>query len=163
MLALKNVLVAFDFGEASAAALRYGRNLAGKNGGRLHVLHVMENGFMRPIASDPRAVEAATIRQLQEQLTETDRTNLNAVAVVRTSDQPANEIVQYAADHQVDLIVVGTDGRQGVAHVLVPSVAEKVVRTAPCPVLTVRHPEREFVVPDREVAHVRTQEDPGRD
>jgi nucleotide-binding universal stress UspA family protein len=163
MLALKNVLVAFDFGEASAAALRYGRSLAGQCGARLHVLHVRDNAFMRPIAGDPGEVAASIARQLQDQLSQSDRIGLDAVTAVRTADQPANEIVQYAADHQVDLIVVGTNGRKGVAHLLVPSVAERVVRTAVCPVLTVRHPEREFVVTEREVARVRTQEHPGRD
>ena len=50
----------------------------------------------------------------------------------------AKEIVKYAADHGVALIVMGTHGRRGVAHLLLGSVAEHVVRTAPCPVLTVR-------------------------
>ena len=48
----------------------------------------------------------------------------------------------------MDLIIAGTQGRGGVAHLLMGSVAERVVRTAPCPVLTVRHPEHEFVIPD---------------
>jgi nucleotide-binding universal stress UspA family protein len=64
------------------------------------------------------------------------------------SDDPAEEIVNYAATNGIDLIVLGTHGRGGMAHLLLGSVAEKVVRTAPCPVLTVRHPEREFVTPD---------------
>jgi nucleotide-binding universal stress UspA family protein len=53
------------------------------------------------------------------------------------------------------LIVTGTNGRGGVAHLLMGSVAERVVRTAPCPVLTVRHPEHEFVIPDALVAVAR--------
>jgi uncharacterized protein YbjT (DUF2867 family) len=54
--------------------------------------------------------------------------------------------VRYAAQHRVDLIVLGTHGRGPLGHILLGSVAERVVRTAPCPVLTVRHPQREFVV-----------------
>ena len=69
-------------------------------------------------------------------------------AVLETSDHPADEIVQYAKAAGIDLIVMGTHGRGAMAHLLVGSVAETVVRTAPCPVLTVRHPEHEFVVPD---------------
>jgi nucleotide-binding universal stress UspA family protein len=63
------------------------------------------------------------------------------------SGAPYIEIVGYANDHAIDLIVMGTHGRGPVAHALMGSVAEKVVRNAPCPVLTVRHPEREFVMP----------------
>jgi nucleotide-binding universal stress UspA family protein len=72
--------------------------------------------------------------------------------VVITSDAPAAAIVDYAAREHIDLIVTGTHGRGGVAHLLMGSVAERVVRTAPCPVLTVRHPEHEFVLPDALVA-----------
>jgi hypothetical protein len=59
---------------------------------------------------------------------------------------------------------MGTHGRQAMAHVLMGSVAEKVVRTAPCPVLTIRQPEREFIFPDTvEARHDRAEENPGRD
>jgi nucleotide-binding universal stress UspA family protein len=60
---------------------------------------------------------------------------------------PFLEIVRYAQEANIDLIVLGTHGRGGLAHMLLGSVAEKVVRKAPCPVLTVRHPEHEFVAP----------------
>ena len=60
---------------------------------------------------------------------------------------PFLEIVRYAKDKNIDLIVLGTHGRSGLSHVLLGSVAERVVRKAPCPVLTVRHPEHEFVMP----------------
>ena len=63
------------------------------------------------------------------------------------SDNPAEEIVKYAAEHDVGLIVMGTHGRGAMAQLLVGSVAEKVVRTAPCPVLTVRHPEPPAIRP----------------
>ena len=60
--------------------------------------------------------------------------------------------MQYATEHGIDLIVMGTHGRKALGHLLVGSVAERVVRAAPCPVLTVRHPEHEFLVPDALVA-----------
>ena len=80
---------------------------------------------------------------------------LRAKAVIVTSNVPADAIVEYAKDFGVNLIVVGTHGRGVVAHLLLGSVAERIVRIAPCPVLTVRHPEREFVLPDvvLEVTH----------
>ena len=60
---------------------------------------------------------------------------------------PFYEIIRYAKEQDVDLIIMGTHGRGGLVHVLLGSVAEKVVRKSPCPVLTVRHPEHEFVHP----------------
>lgn len=148
MIAMKKVLVPIDFAEASDAALIYARNLAKTFGADLHVLHVMENLFLRPMANNPAAIEAGIANRLTERITDDDRQNLHAVAVMRKSDTPAEEIVRYAEQEHVDLIVMGTHGRVKMAHLLMGSVAEKVVRTAPCPVLTVRHPEREFVVPD---------------
>ena len=148
MIDLKQVLVAVDFDEMSNVALKYARSLARTFGARLHVLHVMENPFMRPMANDPHAIEAGITRRLLDTLTDEDRTGLHAVPVLRTSDAPAEEIVKYAQAEEIDLIVLGTHGRPGVAHFFMGSVAEKVVRTAPCPVLTLRHPEREFVTAD---------------
>ena len=145
MIDLKQVLVAVDFDETSNVALIYARSLARTFGARLHVLHVMGNSFMRPMANDPRAVEAGVTKRLLDTLTDDDRTALHAVPVLRTSDAPADEIVKYAEAEQVDLIVLGTHGRPGVAHLFMGSVAEKVVRSAPCPVLTLRHPRRESV------------------
>ena len=58
-----------------------------------------------------------------------------------------HEIIDYARKHQIDLIVMATHGRTGLAHALVGSVAEKVVRKAPCPVLTVKHPAMQFEMP----------------
>ncbi len=61
--------------------------------------------------------------------------------------RPFIEIIRYAREKKIDLIVLGTHGRSGLKHVLLGSVAERVVRKAPCPVLTIRHPEHEFVMP----------------
>ena len=148
MILLKQILVATDFSDASGVALDYGRALARTFGASLHLLHVMENMFLRPVPVDPYQMKAAMMKRLTERLTGEDRGALHATAILETSDNAAEEIVKYAKSHNVDLIVLGTHGRGAVAQLLVGSVAEKVVRTAPCPVLTVRHPEREFVVPD---------------
>jgi nucleotide-binding universal stress UspA family protein len=148
MIAPTNILVATDFGEPAQTALAYGRALAQTFGASLHVLHVRENVFFRPIAGDPHALQQAAVSNVNFCLTEDDRRLLHAHAVVEISDDPAEAIVEYARSAAIDLIVTGTHGRTGVERVLIGSVAERVVRTAPCPVLTVRHPEREFVRPD---------------
>ena len=155
MILLERILVATDFSDASAAALEYGRSLAGTFGASLHVLHVRENTFLRPSPGDPFVLRAAGARHLEDRLTDDDRAGLHAVTALETSDNPAEEIVKYAAKHDVGLIVMGTHGRGTMAQLLVGSVAEKVVRTAPCPVLTVRRPEPPAIAADSngEIAH----------
>ena len=148
MIVLKNILVATDFEPASDAALTYGRALAKTFGARLHLLHVAENDFLRASVTDPHVLKTAVARRLNERLTAEDRQVRGARATLEVSDRPADTITRYAKREQIDLIVMGTHGRTGVTHLLMGSVAEHVVRTAPCPVLTVRHPEHEFVLPD---------------
>jgi len=153
---LKHVLVPTDFGEASEAALTYGRTLARTFGADLHLLHVMDNTFFRPMASDPLSMKVAAYKQLNEKLSAADRAELHARTVVEVSDDPDAVIVDYAKAFRMDLIVMGTHGRQGAAHVLMGSAAERLVRTAPCPVLTVRESERDFVMMKREASAERS-------
>ena len=148
MIMLNNILVATDFGDASDTALTYGRALARTYGATLYVLHVLENDFMHAIVADPNVLEDAVRTRINDLLTDDDGRALRTRAVTGRSDEPAEVIVRYAKAANIDLIVMGTHGRGGVARLLVGSVAERVVRTAPCPVLTVRHPEHEFVLPD---------------
>lgn len=163
MIALKNVLVATDFSEAAEAALAYGRALAQTFGATLHVLHVTDDMYMR-LGGDAYAavlpdlqhdVEAQAKQRLAELLVDNDPTPLPTKPVVVTASGPAQAIVDYAAKARIDLIVVGTRGRGAVAHLLLGSIAERVVRTAHCPVLAVRHPEHDFVTPDLPVASAR--------
>jgi nucleotide-binding universal stress UspA family protein len=156
MILMNAVLVATDFGETSNAALNYGRNLARTFGARLHVLHVAQKiaatageeffpGDLDSLQAD--VIERATAR-LHAALADNDRTLLRATPVVRTSSDTARAIIEYAREAHVDIIVVGTHGRGPVSHLFMGSVAEHVVRQAPCPVLVVRPNEHEFVVPD---------------
>ena len=164
MITLNEILVPTDFGAESDAALRYGRELARRFGSALHVLHVTENLFARALDGYTYAglspevqvdIERTSRRQTEELLDEEDRRELKAVAVTVTGNNPAAEIAEYARAHDVDLIVLGTHGRSALGHLMMGNVAERVVRTAPCPVLTVRQPEHEFVRPDAlvSVAH----------
>ena len=148
MTAPQNILVATDFGPVAEAALKYGRTLAQTFGARLHVLHAMENPFLRPSAADPHDHTAGVLRTLNEQVSDDDRTTLKAQVVLETSDNPAASITSYAKSANIDLIVMGTNSRGALAHLLVGSVAERVVRTAHCPVLIIKHPEQQFVVAD---------------
>lgn len=157
MITLKNILVATDFGEPADAALLYGRALAKAFGARLHVLHVVEDAYASAYASemyvppDPSVqaeINEAAQKRLDELVLDSDGSGPAVTTVLRISNAPAPAIVGYAKDEGIDLIVIGTHGRKGIAHLLLGSVAERVVRTAPCPVLTVHSPERDFVRPD---------------
>ena len=128
------ILAATDFSAPSDAALVEARRLARSLGASLHVLHVVDNMFMRVVLADPRDYETAALRQLQDRLPE----GHGATLAVARSDEPADAITSYARLHDIDLIVMGTHGRGRMAHLLLGSVAEKVARTAPCPVLTMR-------------------------
>ena len=156
MIKIQNILVATDFSETSDSAFDYGRALARNFGARLHVLHVVENSLMWT-GVEGVAYDFALI---QEDIEEAARKKLAAMVgpdvgqppptttVVKAGTSPAFIIADYAKEAGVDLIVMGTHGRGLVGHLLIGSVAERVVRIAPCPVLTLRNPEHEFVLPD---------------
>lgn len=164
MIVLENVLVATDFGPASETALNYGRALATLFSAKLHVLHVTENvylsaasgyGYVDVPPQVQEEIERAAQKRVEALLSDEDRQLLRATAVTVTHNTPPAAIIEYARTNRVDLIVMGTHGRGALAHVFMGSVAERVVRTAPCPVLTVRHPEHEFVLPEALVAVTR--------
>ncbi len=156
MIRLHTILVATDFSEPAGTAVTYACTLAERLGGTVHVLHVVPD-----VSSLPWTAEAYGARReeltaemqrgagerLERVLSAEDRERCGATLHVREGRSVFVEIVRYAREQNVDLIVVGTHGRGAVAHALLGSVAEQVVRMAPCPVLTVRHPQHEFVMP----------------
>ena len=153
MIQLNSVLVPFDFSDTAKSALTYGKNLAQAFGARLHVLNVADvistsaAQFYPEGPGDPEArAHHLAINQLRSVLVAEDLRH--AAAEVRVGPDPAIGIVEYAKNVRADLIVIGTHGRTGVSRFLMGSVAEHVVRTAPCPVLVVRPSEHEFVLPD---------------
>ena len=158
-MTLKNILVATDFSEPSGVALNYGRDLARSYNARLHVLHVVEDILMRyspeiayAVPQMQKDLEESAKRDLKAQITDDDRNTLMVEPVIVTGLNMAECIVSYAKEHAIDLIIAGTHGRGAVKHFLMGSVAERVVRFAPCPVLTVREHERDFIGPDAIVA-----------
>jgi nucleotide-binding universal stress UspA family protein len=156
MIVLQKILVATDFSEPSQAALAHGREFARLFGAQLTLVHVVQDTLTRAVGGDgfvfntpdrQACVDAAGKMRVDALLNDEDRTLLRAQGLTLTSNAPAAAIVAYATRSSADLIVVGTHGRGGLAHALLGSVAERVVRLAPCPVLTVR--SREIVQPSR--------------
>jgi universal stress protein A len=148
MSTVTNILVPLDFSDASHAALQYACRLADGLHASLHLLHVVEpaavaSGYMEVYVPSPELLERFEEeghRLLHDALTAEERAKYRAVLAQRTG-QPAAEILDYLAGHgRIDLIVMATHGRGGVARLLMGSVADRVVRSARCPVLTLRNP-----------------------
>jgi universal stress protein A len=139
----KKILCPVDFSDNSLAALGHAVELAKQNNGHLIFLHVIDN----PLADQygPRGqnfyaeVEHA-LEWSKQKLTDVARTHATAVSceIVAQRGNPYEEIIDVATTKQADVIVMTTHGRSGPQRLLIGSVAEKVVRMAPCPVLTVR-------------------------
>jgi nucleotide-binding universal stress UspA family protein len=151
MIAFKRILVPSDFSDTSAAAVRYAVALARNFDARLYFLHVGDRAQSQfesefPIGVD-NTVEHAFRERLLRIVTPQEQVELNPEFVVRPGG-PAAEIVRYAQEANFDLIVMGTHGRGLVGHMVMGSVAEKVVRTASCPVLTVRMVAAASIAPE---------------
>ena len=153
MASFNRILLATDFSDTSACAVEHAILLARTFGANLHVLHVLESEI--PVMMDGvtylppnyfEEMEKMAAERLEEVIPRADRDKLSVTLVMRKGN-PFLEVVRYARDQKMDLIVLGTHGRGAIAHVLMGSVAEKVVRKASCAVLTVRHPQHEFVMP----------------
>jgi universal stress protein A len=138
------ILVATDFSPTSGRAVEYARMLAHRFNASLHLLHVVEDPVVAAAWSEAYAVDVAALRERLKTDAETQMAGLARVLpdIAVTTEvlvgSPARVITMVAADREIGLIVMGTHGRSGVTHWLLGSVAERVVRTAPCPVLTVR-------------------------
>jgi nucleotide-binding universal stress UspA family protein len=154
MIALKKILLATDFSDHSRVALRYAAALAQAFDAEVLVVHVMEIPSLisqLPPTGDSyippdwtAAQEAHARAQVEKLLADSGVARIRSL--LRTGS-PFVEIVAAAREEEVDLIVVGTHGHGVLAHMLLGSVAERVVRKAPCPVLTVREGEHDFVMP----------------
>ncbi|MGF1580317.1 MAG: universal stress protein [Gemmataceae bacterium] len=150
----KSILVPTDFSETANSALAYGKKLANLFNVPLHVLHVLQDPLIYVPPADGYAMqpnyrkeaEKDARRQLDERLAGIEGEHPQYQLVVQWG-APFVEIIRYAKSHDIDLIVMGTHGRGAIAHLLIGSVAENVVRKSPCAVLTVRASEHAFAMP----------------
>jgi nucleotide-binding universal stress UspA family protein len=145
-MATQRFLVPIDLSEYANQALDYAVNLAGKLDARLMLLHVIQSiplvgvdmGVTLPYTY-VQDLEAEIMQSMESALTRVTAAGLEGEIVV-VHGVPFHEIIETAKTRQVDLIIMGTHGRTGLQYVLLGSVAEKVVRLAPCPVLVARQP-----------------------
>jgi nucleotide-binding universal stress UspA family protein len=155
VIKLKKVLVPTDFSESARHALRYGMSFAKEYGAELVLLHVVEN-LTVGYASDLFPVPMAEVFQEISGYAKTELGKLGEEARGRgltaeehvVQGKPSAEIIRFAAANAIDIIVLGTHGKGMLDQALFGSTTERVVRRAPCPVLTVRVAEHEFVEGD---------------
>jgi nucleotide-binding universal stress UspA family protein len=142
---IKSILFPTDFSQHTEAALKYASALAAESGATLHIVYVHDVRQISAAMGEPSALYAVAwddeLRQARERLNRT----LPTAATVNYTQHcltgiPDAELAQYAADHKIDLIVMSSHGRSGLSRLLMGSVAEAVMRKAPCPVLIVRQP-----------------------
>ena len=146
MSEIKRMLIPTDFSPASEIAFNYAIDLAVRQGASVHLLHVIDDGSFATAYPDGFYVELPGLRaQLMDEATRRldGLSALCAAAGLAATievavGRPAPVITETAKSRGTDLIVMGTHGRSGFAHLVLGSVAERVVRIAPCAVLTVR-------------------------
>jgi universal stress protein A len=150
MLAIRRILVPTDFSPASDLAVDYAVGMARRYGGTVEVLHIVDEtslatALSQVLGTDWPDLRDRLIREAERQLAEVRAkcalAQVSASSHVLTG-QAARAIAERAINSGADLIVMGTHGRSGVAHLVLGSVAERVLRIAPCPVLVVRDTRR---------------------
>ncbi len=154
---ISKILVPTDFSELSLRALIYAKEFAATFKGQIHCIHVIDDAYqywstMGP-ESTPVGPAVEDLKSLAEshmqQFADEHLIGLDYVPVCNViSGNPSVDIVKYAHENTIDIIMIATHGRGGIVHALLGSTTEKVIRKAPCPVLVVREREHDFVETD---------------
>lgn len=156
MILLRNILVPTDFSQASKSALVYAVEFARKFGAKIHLLHIVQDVavFLPETAMVAPSLAVSAAEPMMQAANKTldqflASVNTFDVTVEKTcvESNPLDEILEQAREKRIDLVILGTHGHTGLAHFFLGSLAEAVVRQSPCPVLSVRHPEHEFLIP----------------
>jgi nucleotide-binding universal stress UspA family protein len=155
MVNIKNILYPTDFSEHSLVALPMALDLTDRYGASLHCLHALDLGhefylaseYLAPFPIDEASVRSSVEERLESFAQEHVKKASRPLRQVVVLGKPFVEIIRYCQEEKIDLIVLGTHGHSALASILLGSVAEKVVRKAPCAVLTIRHPEHRFTAP----------------
>ena len=155
MAKVQKILCPTDFSELSVGAMNYAVLLAETFGAELHLLHVVDQAYQYWMAMGPETLPAGpapeelmtTAKKQMEEFAEKYVPEKVQASREVVNGRPFREIIRIAKERKSDLIVIGTHGRGALTQVLLGSVAEKVVRKAPCPVLSVREPGHKFTMP----------------
>jgi nucleotide-binding universal stress UspA family protein len=161
MINLKRILLPTDFSPHNRGAVAYAQALTAEFEAELHLLHVVQDraqglpDFVMGLDLEPLREhlgerledhEHGALAQLEQVIDGHWRAAHHTILATRNG-RPYPEIIRYVRAHDIDLVVLGTHGRGGLVHALLGSVAENVIRTAPCPVLAVRADGHSFAMP----------------
>ncbi len=150
----KTILVPHDFSASANHAAAIARDEAKTHGGKLLLLHVidlpdqlgMDSAIVPADTGAPINIKTYAVSSAEQHLADIalrlakDGTPASTYVVI---GKPVEEILRFADEHKAELLVLGTHGRSGLTHLLIGSVAERVVRSAKAPVLTIRHPDHQ--------------------
>jgi universal stress protein A len=149
----KKILCPVDFSEFTDEILEYAVNIAQKYNSELHLIHIIPNlNYFTPYESFFTPENLIVVEKNMETEVNKDfdelmkKINVPAKKIIKNGAAFV-EIINYARTESMDLIIIGTHGRTGLEHILIGSVAERVLRKSPCPVLTVRPKSRQFKMP----------------
>lgn len=145
MIPIKRILVPTDFSEPAASALKWATTLAKEFEGQVYLLHVVPEPYAYPWGTELSTMPLNDILEQSEQSAEERMHQLAAetglpldrVVTRALIGTPVDQILSTIAENKIDLVILGTHGRGMVGHLLLGSVAERVVRRSPVPVLTV--------------------------
>lgn len=165
MVNLKRILFATDFSDCATRARLTAQAFCESFQAELHILHVIHDlavevpefgmglsfpGFVENIGAQRVGMKDQAMQMLDAEIPGSWKEQYTVIPEARFG-KPFVEIIRYARDHDIDLIVVGSHGRSGISHMVLGSVAEKVVRKAGCPVLTVREAQKNVPETEEEV------------
>jgi nucleotide-binding universal stress UspA family protein len=146
-MTIKKILAPTDFSKHASTAVRYACELAECLGAELHLLHILAD-LVVPAGPDPMLVAGMPpeyyaeaeeqAKRTLETLPPTDYPKPASVVRATRWGEAVEEVIAYATEHSIDLIAIATHGRTGIGHFLLGSAAERILREAPCPVLTIR-------------------------
>jgi universal stress protein A len=147
------ILVPIDFSEFTDDLVKYATEIAQKFGSDIHLIHVIPNlDYFTPYESFMAAENMVTVQkgveaEVQRDIEDVARKFGDApVTIVVRTGVSFVEIVEYVKSEHIDLVIMATHGRGGLEHIIIGSVAEKVVRKSPCPVLTIRPAKKQVKV-----------------
>jgi len=152
MIKIEKILFPTDFSTYAKHALKYALDFAAERQAKLYILHVIPKldilvgGVTFPASKIYGGMEKEAEKNIHHIVPKRFLEKIKVENII-VRGTPFIEIIKAAKKYDIDLIVIATHGRTGLAHTFLGSTAEKVVRKAPCPVLCVKRPEHEFVLP----------------
>ena len=154
MIKIERILFPTDFSPCAKHALKYALSFATERGAKLYIMHVIPKlnipvgtgGVTYPVSKIYDDMERESKEKIHHLIPKRFLEKIKVENII-TRGTPYLEIIKAARKYDIDLITIATHGRTGISHVLLGSTTEKVVREAPCPVLCVKQPEHEFVLP----------------